>query len=332
MFDVIVVVDWSAAARPATGADSIWFCLHDVSTGVTIPPVNPSTRDAAVTQLADLLHARAGQRILVGFDFSLGFPRGFARAAGLVGDVAWSAMWAHLSASVHDGTDNSNNRFAVASALNASISDGVGPFWGTGSIREVTPWLLRTKAPGFPHVVSVGTAVPNTGLDVLAEFRLTERNIASRGRRPLSTWQLAGAGSVGGQTLTGIPAANRLRHDPRLADRVMVWPFETGLCADPTIDRADAIVFAEAWPSSIEVDRARHPVKDAAQVISLAEHLGARVHSGAIALDFAPQLSHADRSIVVAEEGWILGAPATRADAARLNDQHLGGEAGARQA
>ena len=318
MFDVIVVVDWSAAARPATGADSIWFCLHDVSTGFTTPPANPPTRGAAVTQLTDLLHARASERILVGFDFSLGFPQGFARAAGLVGDVAWSAVWAHLSASVHDGPDNSNNRFAVASALNASISDGVGPFWGTGSVRDVTPSLSRTKAPGFPHVIGPSTAVDSAGTGPLSEFRLTERSIASHGRRPLSTWQLAGAGSVGGQTLTGIPAANRLRHDPRLADRVMVWPFETGLCADPTDGRADAIVFAEVWPSSIEVDRARHPVKDAAQVISLAEHLGARVRSGAIAHDFAPQLNQADRAIVVAEEGWILAAPATRADAARF--------------
>lgn len=318
MFDVIVVVDWSAAARPATGADSIWFCLHDVSSGATMPPANPSTRDAAVTQVADLLHARAGQRILVGFDFSLGFPQGFARAAGLVGDVAWSAVWAHLSASVHDGPDNSNDRFAVASALNASISDGAGPFWGTGSVRDVTPSLSRTKAPGFPHVIGPSVAVDGAGTAPLSELRLTERSIASQGRRPLSTWQLAGAGSVAGQTLTGIPAADRLRHDPRLVDRVMVWPFETGLCADPTNGRGDAIVFAEVWPSSIEVDRARHPVKDAAQVISLAEHLGARVRSGVITDDFAPQLNHVDRAIVVAEEGWILGAPATRADAARF--------------
>ena len=318
VFDVIVVVDWSAAARPTTGADSIWFCLHDVSTGATLPPANLFTRDAAVTQLTDLLHARAGERILVGFDFSLGFPQGFARAAGLVGDVAWSATWAHLSAAVHDGPANSNNRFAVASALNAAIGHGAGPFWGCGSVLDITPTLSRTKAPGFPHVVSVGSAVGGTGMEVLAEFRETERNIARRGRRPLSTWQLAGAGSVGGQTLTGIPAANRLRRDPRLAARVMVWPFETGLCADPTNGRADAIVFAEVWPSSIEVDRARHPVKDAAQVIVLAEHLGARVRSGAMAHDFAPQLNRADRAIVVAEEGWILGAPATRADGARF--------------
>lgn len=306
LFDLVVVVDWSAAARPTTGADSIWFCTHDVRAGVTTMPENPPTRHEAFTALEALLVSRAAPRILVGFDFPFGYPRGFAHAAGLSGSSpAWSAVWQHLRITVRDRPDNTNNRFEVASALNASIGDGVGPFWGTGSASDVTPWLSRTKFPGFPHRLD-----PRRPDDALVEHRVAEQTMRSPGRRPFSVWQLTGAGSVGSQAITGIPIVGALRTQAQFAERAVVWPFETGLCIDPTLGRRDAIVFAEVWPSSIHVDRTRHPVKDAAQVISLAEHLAALDRSGHLGSQFAPALDPEEAAVVVAEEGWILGAPA----------------------
>jgi precorrin-8X/cobalt-precorrin-8 methylmutase len=232
---------------------------------------------------------------LVGFDFPYGYPSGFAGAAQLEGGPPWAAAWDHLARHLRDEPDNSNNRFEVASRLNAAIGDGPGPFWGTTGDRHVSPHLSRTKLPGFPH-------------GGLAEFRANERAVRATGRYPFSVWQLTGAGSVGSQAMTGIPVLWSLRSHPGLVHRSRVWPFETGLTTDPTAGRADTIVHAEIWPSAIPVDLARHAVKDAAQVIGLCEHLARLDSIGELACQFAPDLDAATARAVVDEEGWILGA------------------------
>jgi precorrin-8X/cobalt-precorrin-8 methylmutase len=297
LFDLVIVVDWSAAARPATGADSIWFCVHDTASDRLITLRNVATRHAAAIELTEVLRHHPRSRILVGFDFAFGYPEGFVAAAGLAGDHPWLATWDHLGATVTDSVDNRNNRFAVASALNAAISPGVGPFWGVGSATHITTSLSPTKAPGFPHSTATGP---------LAETRLTERAVFRSGRRPFSVWQLNGAGSVGGQTLTGIPVVRSLRNHPVMAGRAAVWPFDTGLVPDPTADRTDAVIFAEVWPSGIDFDRGRHAVKDAAQVLSLAAYLAHLDRMGGLGALFAPSLAADARDRVVTEEGWIL--------------------------
>lgn len=302
-FDRIVVVDWSANARPKRGADSIWSCALRAGDG-TFEVHNHPTRRIAADRVRDLLVGATGERVLVGCDFPYGFPAGTAAAAGLAapGEPAWTATWRHLVAELVDEPNNRNNRFAVAAAVNARISDGVGPFWGAPPAR-VTESLAATKAPGFPHVHRTGT---------LPEHRLAEVAVRERtGRRPFPIWQLLGAGSVGSQALTGIPVVAGWRHDPALAERSLVWPFETGLAlpdVHPTTGATDLIVHAEIWPSSIDVDLTVHEVKDAAQVICLARHLAALDHRGVLAAEFAPPLGPDDARAVVSEEGWIVGA------------------------
>lgn len=293
LFDRYVVVDWSANATPKAGKDSIWSCVHDGATGHQ-HTLNHLTRHAARQYLTDLLIADHG-RVLVGFDFPYGFPRGFAHAAGLGGSRPWVAAWEFLAHHVQDAADNTTNRFEVAAALNESISDGPGPFWGTTSERHVTPHLSRTKAPGFPHAG-------------LAEFRSNELAVRATGRSPFSVWQLSGAGSVGSQALTGIPVVWGLRSHHELVHRSTIWPFETGLTTDPTAGRGDMIVHAEIWPSGIDVDLGRHAVKDAAQVMELCEHLATLDAAGRLAAQFSPMLDAATTSAVLDEEGWILGA------------------------
>lgn len=302
LFDCIVVVDWSASAVPRLGTDSVWSHVLDVLTGHG-RTINHPTRQAAADHVRQVLVDNRG-RVLVGCDFSYGYPVGFAIAAGLVdpgspGRPAWRATWDHLAGAIVDGPDNANNRFDVAAALNAGIGEGPGPFWGTTSVRHVAPTLSRTKAPGFPH--SGRTAV-------LTEHRTAERRLRTGGAHPSSTWQLAGIGSVGSQSLTGIPVVARWRDDPALADRSVVWPFETGLTTDPTLGGSDTIVHAEVWPSSITVDLTRHDVKDAAQVTCLAEHLAELDAAGLLGRSFAPALTDDERSAVLDEEGWIVGA------------------------
>jgi precorrin-8X/cobalt-precorrin-8 methylmutase len=115
-------------------------------------------------------------------------------------------------------------------------------------------------------------------------------------------WQLAYAGSVGGQVLTALPALARLaeRHA-----RIVVWPFETGLRLDGSL-AADAVVLAEVWPSWFDVDRGRHEVKDAAQVLHVVDELLAADASGALGEWAAPALEPAEVAAVTQEEGWLL--------------------------
>ena len=77
MFNVFAMVDWSAATVPRTGRDSIWICWH---TGAAERLENPPTRHLAKSMLGDwLAHAlERGERVLLGFDFPLGYPAGFA--------------------------------------------------------------------------------------------------------------------------------------------------------------------------------------------------------------------------------------------------------------
>ena len=155
--------------------------------------------------------------MLAGFDFPFGYPRGLAEA--LTGRADGLALWALLAAQVRDAPDNANNRFAVAAALNARL--GGGPFWGRPSGMPLPDLPERRRAHAFP------------------EGRLVEQRV----RSAHSPWKLYTAGSVGGQMLTGLPALERLRRDPRLAG-IAVWPFETGL----TLPEAP-IVLAEVYPS-----------------------------------------------------------------------------------
>ena len=83
LFDAYVMVDWSATAVPATGADSVWIASAERRDGALTPLrlANPRTRREAAALLADLLSDLAARDCvtLVGFDFAFGFPAGFAR-------------------------------------------------------------------------------------------------------------------------------------------------------------------------------------------------------------------------------------------------------------
>jgi len=125
LFDAYVFVDWSAKhgllpREPA--ADAVWV-------GELIPGKNhnPTTsyhrsRHAAISVvLASLLdHIRHQRRVLVGFDFSYGYPSGFCRALGLGagGPKAWLTIWSDLSHRIQDTPSNENNRFVAAHDIN----------------------------------------------------------------------------------------------------------------------------------------------------------------------------------------------------------------------
>ncbi len=295
VFDAYVMVDWSASNVPKTGADSVWICVLERQ-GTELAPirlVNPPTRREAAGFLADLLSDLvARDRVaLVGFDFAFGYPAGFARR--LRPQAAdWQGVWKEIVARIRDGEDNANNRFEVAAALNAKISGGAFPFWGCPEAAAGP--RLTTDRPG------------DYGTDTLAERRLAD----ARSTGPQPVWKLYYPGSVGGQTLLGIPCVHALRHHPWLAEAARIWPFETGLkvLERPGLD-GWRLLFAEVYPSMISLEVPAGEVKDAAQVRAVAHYLAVLDNEGNLAPLFAgpPDLDDRQRAVVETEEAWILG-------------------------
>ncbi len=285
MFDTFVMVDWSAATVPRTGRDSIWVCWH-AKDGERLE--NPPTRHAAKSILGDWLAAAVerGERVLIGFDFPFGYPSGFAARLGLSGPP-WRAVWDEIAGLLHDSEENGNNRFEIAVEFNRRVSSGCFPFWGR-PLGFDTPFL----GPKHHRAHEIGG---------LAERRLVDLHIPTA--QPC--WKLLGAGSVGGQALTGIPVVRALRDDPRWIDRARIWPFETGLQAP----EQGAVVIAEVYPSLWAVSPADGETKDAAQVRSVAQFFAESDRMGELAALFAgdPSLTREQRHRVETEEAWTLG-------------------------
>lgn len=275
-FDRVIVVDWSAANLPTSAtsrANSIWIGCHDAEGGIEW---HHRTRAAAEGQLVTLIEtARAqGQRLLIGFDFAFGYPAGFA--ARLTGEARAPSVWEWLAGAIADDDSNRNNRFEVASRINALFPEGPGPFWSHPS-GQVWPDLPYRRA-GIDYA-ALG----------LAETRAAEIAVP----RAKSPWMLFNPGSVGSQSLLGLPMIHRLAQVPG----TVVWPFQ----------RPDApVVLAEVYPSLLAgpvaiLANARGLTADQAQVRLLSQALYRLAQDGRLASLF-------EAPAEAAEEGWILGA------------------------
>lgn len=297
LFSAYVIVDWSAAAKPTTGADSIWIGVlkRDVRFRLAFESYNPPTRAEAEKRLNAVLDdlKKRGERALVGFDFPLGFPRGFAPALKLTGEPAWRAVWDQLDRMVKDKADNTNNRFGVGSEINRRLTGGPFPFWGCppkDALTTLQPKRTRAHGP-----------------DDLPEFR--HADLAAKGAA--SIWKLYYNGSVGGQAILGIPLLRRLKLARGEAFRV--WPFETGFKPLTEADLAGVeAVAAEVYPSLFKTQGAPGEVKDLTQVRTTAEHFAKLDEANKLGPLFGPAKGTAADVVLEAEreEGWILGAGA----------------------
>lgn len=275
-FDRVIVVDWSAANLPTSAtnrANAVWIGCHDAEGG---QEWHHRTRASAEAQIVTLIEtARAdGLRLLIGFDFAMGYPSGFATR--LTGKPEAQAVWGWLAGAVRDEADNRNNRFEVATTINAAFAEGPGPFWSHPTGQH---W------PGLPYR-RVGIDYAALGL---AEKRAAEVAVP----RAKSPWMLFNPGSVGSQSLLGLPMVHRLAQMSGTA----VWPFDT----------PDApVVLAEVYPSLLAGEvailaNAEALTADQAQVRLLSQALYRL--SGTDRLE---QLFEAPSQ--AQEEGWILGA------------------------
>lgn len=301
LFDAYIMVDWSAAAKPTTGANSIWVGVlaKDARLKHQYQGVNIDTRVKArdfIEQMCTKLTGR-GDRVLLGFDFSLGYPAGTAEAMGLQlnGQAPWQAMHAHLANKLKDKADNSNARFAIAAGMNYAISQGPFPFWGAPK-RDQVSTLSGTK-PDFDET------------RLLLEYRIVEQHMRdARTAAPKSVWQLAYTGSVGSQSLMGIPHIHGLR---QTLDGARIWPFEVSADAPLTEDTLEdtKVVIAEIYPSLVKANPESGEVLDAAQVRAIAYHyrdMDANNRlAGAFQIEISPQKGNLHD--ITQEEGWILG-------------------------
>ena len=295
LFSAYVIVDWSAAAKPTTGADSIWIGVlkRDIRFRMAFESFNPSTRAEAETRLNAILDDRKkrGERVLLGFDFPLGFPRGFSAALSLPGDEPWRAVWDQLNKMVKDKHDNLNNRFGVGSEINRRMTGGPFPFWGCppkDTLTTLQPKRSRQHGEGD-----------------LPEFR--HADLAAKGAA--SIWKLYYNGSVGGQAILGIPFVRRQKLNR--GDGLRAWPFETGFKAltEADLDGVEVVV-AEVYPSLLKPAVAPGEIKDLAQVRTTAEHFARLDEAGKLGAVFAAPKGTDAQVIIDAEreEGWILGA------------------------
>ena len=294
LFSAYVIVDWSAASKPTTGADSVWISVvkRDVRFRMAFESFNPPTRAEAEKRLNLILEdlKKRSERALVGFDFPMGFPRGFAAAMKFAGEAPWRGAWDFLGKMVVDKPTNVSNRFNVGAQINRLLTGGPFPFWGCPAKDAQTtlqPKKTRPHGPGD-----------------LPELRHAE--LAAKGASPI--WKLAYIGSVGSQALLGIPVVRRLKL--ARGERARIWPFETGFKALTEADLAGVdVVLAEVYPSLVKPQGATGEIKDLTQVRTLAEHFARLDEAGKLGAAFGPAKGVAAEVVLDAEreEGWILG-------------------------
>ncbi|MEM1351986.1 MAG: gephyrin-like molybdotransferase Glp [Pseudomonadota bacterium] len=239
-FDAVLMVDWSGGndRGPRPVKDAIWLCVARDARAEE--PIYMRNRQEAEAWIVAFLEAErsAGRRVLAGFDFPFGYPRGFAFE--LTGQADPFAVWDWFEARIEDAP-RTNNRFDVAGEINLAFA-GLGPFWGNGLGRDIQGLPRRKDAyvNRFPE----------------------RRTAEEHAKGAFTCWQMAGAGAVGSQVFMGLPVLNRLRR--RFGARV--WPFEP-LQAD--------IALVEIWPSLTLGSGPEGMIKDAWQVREVARTVSA---------------------------------------------------------
>ncbi len=239
-FDTVIMVDWSGGndRGPTPKADAIWASV--ARGGRAEEARYLRNRQEAEDCIADLLEAERarGNRVMIGFDFPFGYPRGFAQA--LTGRADPFAVWDWFEENVQDSA-RGNNRFDLAGQINRQLG-GRGPFWGNALARDIDGLPRRKDDYHNP----------------LPDRRAAEH----QAKGAFTCWQMSGAGAVGSQVIMGLPVLARLRR--RFG--ASVWPFET-LSSD--------IAIVEIWPSLTLGAAPEGRIKDAWQVEEVARAVSA---------------------------------------------------------
>lgn len=305
------MVDWSGGDRRRAGrADCIWIAygLARSAEPTTVSPPSRTDAERLILDQLEFIVATNNRRVLLCADFGYGYPAGFAslitksESGGL---PPWRRVWQYLSSHVQDDLrtkpgqklTNRSNRFAVASAVNAAVSESgsPGPFWCLFKAGGYV--CIPQKRPAQPFICPSGSVAP---------LRITDRKAKSD-----SPFRLFGTGSVGSQVLTGIPRFQNIRFGPQFADCSAVWPFETGWAPlnGAWLDPSIRILHAEIYPSV----RAplKDTIKDCGQVRAMWHWARDLDRRNLLIKEFAIprgiESGSAEDQLIRSEEGWILG-------------------------
>jgi hypothetical protein len=341
LFDRYIAVDWSAANAPKRGKDSIW--IGEFGPEGRVPSQNPPTRHAAMEEIvARLLGARRrGERVMLGFDFVFGYPRGASAAiVQAIADLADSSAQEESPPpcpspargevtptltpvfwSPSRGGDRGGGTFPAPacqlgdqppwlrlwSALSGAVQDGPDNSSNRFQLAEAINHRLSDGPHfwGHPHQHSYAALHPKRppgAYATIPERRVAERYV--RSAQPV--WKLTGVGSVGSQAMLGIARLEALRTDPRLAADIAIWPFETSF-AD---DLSKPITITEIYPSLFPVSAVDGLPRDRAQVEVTTTRFADLDRAGLLHAFLSPpaEVTADERAILIAEEGWIAGA------------------------
>ncbi|MEO0513127.1 MAG: hypothetical protein AAF108_09565 [Planctomycetota bacterium] len=283
-FEAVIACDWSSeqGRKPTPQENRCWLAWGHAGGERSEPEYLP-TRLETETRILELLTGPlAGTPTLLGFDFAIGYPLADDDKPVLPVGRELCRMMASM---VEDDPSGRNNRFHVAAHLNQIIRQITGadhgPFWG------------RPKTLGLPDVPM--TRPETTGVRKLREVERAARRLTKT--KPKSPWQLAGIGSVGGQSIVGLATVHRVLE--AMGDRGRLWPFE------PASERADEITVAEIYPSLYEEKSPAYWFKDARQVVDTRDAL--LNHEDRASLTARPAATGLDEP----DEGWILGIPSS---------------------
>lgn len=273
---------------------------------------SPKSRSDAIQKVLNVLSVQLpNSRCLACFDFAFGYPRGFAASLpDHNGDALWRRVWRYLHRELRDDLNtnfgrlpnNCSNRFEVANRLNEQMScpQARGPFWC------IDPnWRGRH----IPDVVFIPQKLPldfqtTDGLRI-EPVRITDRAVSSS-----SPFCLFRNGSVGSQTLTGIPRLQNIRESAELWNQCQVWPFETGWAPDPLdpwLDDGIRVVLAEIYPS-VQPPLPDPICRDRGQVRAMWNWARDLDTNGGLQRKFIRPggLTDEEEQTVVSDEGWVL--------------------------
>jgi precorrin-8X/cobalt-precorrin-8 methylmutase len=307
------MVDWSGGnSRRAGKQDCIWVA-HGPATVSCPTTVSPPSRTEAEQIIRSLLQSivTSKGRVLLCADFGYGYPVGFAsllQQSVPTGLPPWRIVWEYLTKQVQDdlgtkpGTKPTNysNRFEVANAINAAVSNPSvrGPFWGL--FKSGAYACVPQKRPAQPFACAT---------EKIASLRITDKRAKSD-----TPFRLFGTGSVGSQVLTGIPRLHSIRFDPQFARCSAVWPFETGWApaTGSWLDPELRVLQAEIYPS-LQRESLTDTIKDRGQVRAMWHWARDLDRKNLLVKEFAIPPGITGRShddiVIRSEEGWILGCP-----------------------
>ncbi|MBM3131717.1 MAG: hypothetical protein FJZ95_01625 [Chloroflexi bacterium] len=282
LFDVYIAIDFSGSRDVARQKSSIAFAEVEHGSSPRVEKDRFSRFDVVLYLIQRIPHhVSRGKTVLCGFDFSYSFPQGLWHSA-----TDLPENWGDMIRGMANGVANlpaivekpeSNTRKwaeMVNSRIARNLSVQAGPFWGPG--------FSRSTNPGFPFSKAQ-----------FGEFRLVEK------RAPgfKTIFQIGGAGSVGLQSLCGIPYLFHLQTTcAQQKVSLHSWPF------DGWEPEGSSAVLVEWYPALYNRETKSHE-SDALACVTWARDLDQR---GELRDYFVPALSDAEKA-QAAIEGWVLG-------------------------